>query len=143
MSVGNILLIIILIILLVFFFSILIPVLIILAIAYGIYYIIKAITRNNNNTYYEYFKTPYYPPTSTTVSIYQGNTDQYSGDNWYEPVQQYFDVSANGYSDRANDGYELPSHVSEYCFHKKIAETGDFGTAVASCTLASPLATSY
>ena len=123
MNVFEIILIILLVIILIFFFSIAIPILIVVGIIYLIYWIIKSAS-NNNTVYYENFTEPDY---TTTNNNYSTNT-------WYEPVQEYFDITVNGYGDNYTS-HNVPDKVSEYCVHKKLSEGGDYHSAIASCTM--------
>ena len=128
MNVFGVILIILLIIILIFFFSIAIPILIVVGIIYLIYWIIKSASNNNKTVYYETYNNANY------ASVID-NTSQYNTNTMYEPIQDYYNITVNGYGDGIQNN-TIPGKISEYCVNKKLSEGGDYESAIASCEIA-------
>lgn len=84
-----------------------------------------------------YFSRPYLSSDITETILYDqtGNIPGYVTsylNYWYIPMQDYFDKSVNGY---VLTNHMLPVQTSEYCFHQKMKETGDFIRALNECDI--------
>lgn len=141
MTIFDIVILLLLAIILYFVLKVGIVVLFVVLIIMVIYYLFAALTgtNNTNNTYstYSTYSTeqfqnvpyPIHPYIKRPNEIVQTNQD------WYIPVQKYFDISVNGYPDDETKICMTPSKISEYCVHKRLQENGDLECAIENCSI--------